>query len=110
MAVNAFSLTWNNIFFYMFPLFSLVGRVLAKVIRDKTDAVIVVPDWSTQYWYPQLMQMPTHEPIYFQPSPKNLMLTHKPSKNHPDTSVNGNHGNATTIKILKASLRQPTLF
>ena len=25
MAINAFSLTWNNIYFYMFPPFSLVG-------------------------------------------------------------------------------------
>ena len=51
MAVNAFSLAWNNKFFCMFPPFSFIGRVLAKVIRDKTDAAIVVPDWSTQYWY-----------------------------------------------------------
>ena len=83
MTVNAFSFSCNNKFFYMFPPFSLVGQVLAKVIRDKTDAVIVVPDWSTQYWYPQLMQMTTHEPLYFQPSPKNLILTHKPSEDHP---------------------------
>ena len=83
MAVNAFSLTWNNKFFYMFPPFSLVGRVIAKVIRDKTDAVLVVLVWSTQYWYPQLMHMTTHEPLCFQPSPKNLILSHKPSKNHP---------------------------
>ena len=80
MAVNAFSLTWNNNFFLCSH--SLVGRVLAKVNRDKTDAVIVVPDWSTQYWYPQLVQMTTIEPLYFQLSPKNLILTHKPSKNH----------------------------
>ena len=67
----------------MFPPFSIVGRVLAKVIRDKTDAVIVVSEWSAQYWYPQLMQMTTQEPLFFQPSPKNLMLTHKTSENHP---------------------------
>ena len=35
--------------FYLFPSFSLVGRKLAKVNKNKTDAVIVVPDWSTQY-------------------------------------------------------------
>ena len=27
MAINAFSLTWNNNYFYMFPRFNLVGRV-----------------------------------------------------------------------------------
>ena len=39
MEVNNFSLTWTNKFLYMFPTFSLVGCVLAKVNRDKTDAV-----------------------------------------------------------------------
>ena len=63
MAFNAFSLTWNNNYFYMFPLFSLEGRVLAKVNRDKTEAVIVVPDWSTQCWYPQLIQITSHGPL-----------------------------------------------
>ena len=63
MAVNAFSLTCNKCF-YRFPPFSLVGGVLAKVNRDKTEAVIVLPDWSTQYWYPQVMQMTTYEPLF----------------------------------------------
>ena len=52
----------------MFPPFTLTGRVLAKVNWDKAKAVIVVPDWSPQYWYPQLMQMTSHEPLYFQPT------------------------------------------
>ena len=60
MAVNAFPLTWSNNYFHMFPPFSLVGRVLAKVNRDKTEAVVVVPNWSNQYWYSQLMQMTSH--------------------------------------------------
>ena len=77
----------------MFPPFTLTGRVLAKVNWDKAKAVIVVPDWSPRYWYPQLMQMTSHEPLYFQPSAKNLILTHKPSENHPlvsKISVNDN--------------------
>ena len=39
------------------------------------------------------------------------MLKHKPSENHPlhlKLQLNGSWGNATTIKILKASLRQST--
>ena len=80
MAINAFSLTWNNT---MFPPFSLVGQVLVKIYKDKTNVVIVVPDWSTQYWYTQLLQMTNQGPLYFQPSPRNLALPHKPSVNHP---------------------------
>ena len=50
----------------MFTPFSLVGQVLAKMNRAKAKAVIVVPDWSTQYWYPQLIQMTSHEALHQQ--------------------------------------------
>ena len=55
MAVNASFLTWNNSYFYIL-LFSFVGQVLAKIYRNKTNPVIVVPDWSTQYWCLQFLQ------------------------------------------------------
>ena len=82
MAISAFSLTWNNNYDYMFPPFSFIGQVLAKIHRDKTNAVIVVPDWSTQYWHPQLLQITNQHPLYFCPSPRNLTLSHKPFVNH----------------------------
>ena len=83
IAINAFSLTWNNNYFQMFAPFSLVSRVLAKIHRDKTNAVIVVPDWSAQYWYPQLLKMANQDPLYYRLSPRNLTFPQKPSVNHP---------------------------
>ena len=82
MAINAFSLICNNNYFDIFPPFSLVGRVLAKIHRDKKNAVIVVPDWPIQYLYPQLLQMTNQDLLYFWSSPRNLTLPHKPSVNH----------------------------
>ena len=81
MAINGFSLTWNNNCYYMFPPYSLLGRVSAKIHREKTNAVIVVPDWSTQYWYPQVLQMTIQDTLYFRPSPRNLTLPYKPFVN-----------------------------
>ena len=107
MAINAFSLTCNNNYFYMFSPFSLVGRVLAKIHRDKTNAVIFVPDRSTQYWYPQLLQMTNQDPLYFQPSLRNLTLPHEPPTMQK-TPVNSNQGNNTTENVLEASLRLST--
>ena len=49
LAINAFSLNWNNNYLHMFPPFIFVGRVLAKIHMRKTNAVIVLPDWPTQY-------------------------------------------------------------
>ena len=48
MAVNAFSLTWSSNYFYMLLSFSAIDQVLAKVNRDKNEAVIVVRNWSNQ--------------------------------------------------------------
>ena len=95
----------------MFPPFSLVGRVLAKIHRDKTKAVIVITDWSTQYWYPHLLQTTNQDPLYFQPSPRNLTLPQKPSVNQllcKKTPANSNQGNNTAEKISEASLRLST--
>ena len=41
MAISAFS-------YLIFPPYSLAGGALAKIHKDKTNAVIVLPDWSTQ--------------------------------------------------------------
>ena len=81
MAVNAFCLFWNNNYFYILQPFVL-GPVLAKVNRDNTKAAIMVPDWSTQYWNSQLMQMTNHESLYFWPLANNMILADKPSENH----------------------------
>ena len=94
----------------MLPPFSLAHRVLAKVNKDKTEAVIVVPDWSAQYWYPQLMQMADHEPLYFWPFSKKSDSSTQTLREPSITSkieANGSQSNATTVIILEASLRQP---
>ena len=35
-ATDAFSSKWNTEFYYIFPVFSLLGKVTAKIYRDKT--------------------------------------------------------------------------
>lgn len=48
--VDAFSFRWSNSFFYVFPPFSMVGRVIRKLHLEKTSAVLVTPAWTTQPW------------------------------------------------------------
>ena len=62
VALDASSLTWNNIYFYMLAPFSFVGQTLAKITWDGTKAVPVVPDFFTQFWHPQLLLMTMEEP------------------------------------------------
>ena len=41
-----------------FPPFCYICRVLSKVLRDHTHAVILIkPCWQTQLWYPKVLSM-----------------------------------------------------
>ena len=56
-AIDAFSMTWCNDYFFMFPPFSLVSRTLQKVEEDEATAVLIAPIWPTQSWWPSLLQL-----------------------------------------------------
>ena len=55
--INAFSLCWLNLNSYIFPPFSIVGRVLAKPVQDRATALVIVPCWQTLLWFPQFVRL-----------------------------------------------------
>lgn len=67
LAVDAFTTDWSEHYFYAFPPFSLVLRVLNKVIADKANGIVVVPYWPSQ--------ASCMEPILLGPA-KNLLSSH----------------------------------
>ena len=80
--INAFTICWANFFWYAFPPFSLINRVLRKVYEDRTTGILVVPDWCTQSWYPNFMRMLISKPIKFEVS-NGLLLSPCRSIEHP---------------------------
>ena len=42
LTIDAFSIKWNTDLYYIFPPFTSLGKVTAKIYRDKTKAVVVV--------------------------------------------------------------------
>ena len=82
-AVNAFLLNWNRWFFYAFPPFCLISRILQKVYFDKAEGIIVVPKWPNQPWYSFLSKMLVHKPIVLPPRRDLLLLPSKPQESHP---------------------------
>lgn len=66
-AVNAFSLDWGGIYFYAFPPFILILRVLRKIINDRAEGVVVVPWWPAQPWFPLFNRLIISRPIRFEP-------------------------------------------
>ena len=57
MAMDAFSLDWGKWFFYAFPPFCLISRVLRKIQLDAAKGILIIPDWPTQSWYPVVLGM-----------------------------------------------------
>lgn len=47
-AMDAFTVSWTNLYFYAFLPFSLILRTLKKIIRDKAEGVLVVPNSPSQ--------------------------------------------------------------
>lgn len=77
MAVNAFSLSWGSFQPYLFPPFNLVGKVINKVVSDKVErALIIVPYWFTQSWFPVLLENMCAFPIRLPRHRDLLVLPH----------------------------------
>ena len=56
-AIDAFSISWAGKLCYIFPPFSLMGRVLRKIVDDDAEAIILAPLWTTQYWFSMLLSL-----------------------------------------------------
>lgn len=61
-AVDAFTVSWSE-YFYAFPPFALIHRVLKKIISEKAMGIVVVPQWKAQSWYPTYCSLLVKNPI-----------------------------------------------
>ena len=81
-ATDAMQQDWNKMFSFAFPSFSLIGRVINKVLRENVEAMILVtPLWQTQPWYTLLLRMSIQRPLLL-PALPNLLLNPRGEK-HP---------------------------
>lgn len=61
--VDAFSVNWKDFYFYAFPPFSLIGKMIQKIKIDEAYGIVIVPDWPSQPWYTTLVSLLTANPI-----------------------------------------------
>ena len=73
-SVDAFSMSWENIYFYAFPPFSLIPRLMTKLREDHSECILVAPIWFTQTWFPTVMEHLIKEPYILPVDPKLLSL------------------------------------
>ena len=72
-AVDALQQRWTPFFPYAFPPFNLIGRVLQKTLKEQASIILITPIWTTQSWYPLLLEMTVREPLILPKHPEMLM-------------------------------------
>lgn len=81
MAIDAFTLNWSSLRFYAFPPFSLILKLLRKIVQDGAEGIVVVPFWPTQPWFPFFKSLVVGKIMYL--GPNNKLLSCPFRKNHP---------------------------
>ena len=57
---------WAGTHSWLNPPWGCIGRVLAKVRCEGAEASVVVPFWSSQSWYPDLLEL-ADDIVYYAP-------------------------------------------
>ena len=83
IAVDAFSVNWHNYKFYAFPPFSIILHTLYKIDQDSATGILIIPNWTTQSYFPVAMRQLIDFPIYIKPRKRNLILPQKLNEIHP---------------------------
>ena len=80
--VNAFSISWTDIYGYINPPFSLISRCMMKIRQDEGECILVAPVWPTQPWFTKVMELLIDLPVIL-PMTDNLLV--QPCRNiqHP---------------------------
>jgi hypothetical protein len=73
-AVDAFTQDWNGEFNWMVPPLNLIHRVINHIQETHAQGVLIVPNWPSQPWWPQLQSIKVDVMILnpikaFQPGP-----------------------------------------
>ena len=82
MAVDAFTISWSNLKCYAFPPFSLIPQVLRKIQEDKALVLLIAPVWTTQSWFPLLLQLLIDRPMLL-PKTDYLLVLPQSDALHP---------------------------
>ena len=69
-------------FFFAFPPFAVIIKVLKKIKLEKSSGIVVVPNWPNQPWFPLFYELLTEEPLFLKAN-RFLLLSSCRRKIHP---------------------------
>lgn len=81
IAIDAFTIRWSNEYFYAFPPFSMILRVLQKIVTDRAEGIVVVPLWPTQPWFPRFKSLA--KTPFIEIGPNHNLLSSISRQEHP---------------------------
>ena len=62
-STDALTFNWNGLHGYALPPFSILLKVLQKVLASVGSFIVIAPDWPTQTWFPLLLQLCVELPL-----------------------------------------------
>ena len=86
LAVDAFSMSWNQMFAYAFPPICLIPKVLQHMRLGQCQVILIAPQWPRRQWYPVLLEKCIVNPIKL-PLRQELLSQSKSIIYHPDFMV-----------------------
>ena len=103
--IDAFTMSWANDYLYLFPPFSLISHVLAKVAADQAEVLVVLPHWPTAAWYSHLPYLLVDVPVFL---PRMERLLTQGAQLHPlrhklqmmVCRLSGNHSSVMNFQSL----------
>jgi hypothetical protein len=66
-------LNWRGLAGYVFPPFALIFKCLEKIRREKAGVVFICPTWTSQPWFPVLLELVCDMPMMFHQESSLLM-------------------------------------
>ena len=63
-ARDAFAQKWKGELNWINPPWGLIGRVLRQIRMEGAGAILIVPFWKSQYWWPVLMELADEARLY----------------------------------------------
>ena len=81
--INAFCVSWHNLSFYCVPSFSCIRKVLQQIISDNATTVVIIPNWSSQFWFTVLQDLLLTEAFIIPPNTDDLYLPNQSDLMHP---------------------------
>ncbi|XP_056426617.1 uncharacterized protein LOC130367817 isoform X1 [Hyla sarda] len=71
--LDAFTMSWKDLFVYLFPPIPLINKILNKIIIDEPAALLIAPFWPRRAWFPLLFRLSRGE-YWKLPLEKDLLL------------------------------------